>query len=284
VNLSFWLSSASFSGGAKVFAEHARRLRGLGHEVVLTVGRPEAELPAGCEALVVTRYRDVAPALRAKERVIHLVQGLDVPEGGALARWRKRRRVARAFAASTAKIAVSKHLAARWPGARHAPMGVDTSTFAPGERSPRRVLVNGLGPTKRIDLAFSVLGRLRGIEVVHLTPHAGLEEPQAAALIRSASVYLSTVTPEEGFDLVALEAMASGVACVLSGGGAHAELAPALIAGCEPAALAECVRRALEDPAEHARRAAIGLEAARMRAWERVLPEIEACYRRFVAR
>lgn len=280
MKLSFWLSSSEPSGGAKVFAEHARRLRARGHEVIVAIGEREPHVTNDLEALVVTRYRDVLPALRAagRERVIHLVQGLDVPEGGAVARWRKRRRVVRALAACSKRIAVSKHLAARFAEARFAPMGVDLDVFKPGERVPRRVLLSGLGPTKRIDQAFLALRDLRGIEVVHLTPHANLSEAAAAALIRSASVYLSTVAPEEGFDLVALEAMASGVACVLSGGGAHRELAPELVVGFDPEALARSVRETLERPDENARRVTLGHEAAKRRAWEIVVPEVEAAY------
>ncbi len=277
MKLVFWLSTHEPSGGAKVFLEHARRLAARGHETNVERGA-SAPSTSGKDALVVTRYRDVEPALDTGARVLHLIQGLDVPEGGFFRQLAKKRRVARAFAAPTRKICVSRHLVERFPGSRLAPTGVDLATFAPGEPAPRRVLLSGRGPTKRIDRAFRALEGIEGVEVVHLIPTASLGEESVAALVRSARVYLSTVSPEEGFDLVALEAMASGVACVLSGGGAHQELAPDLVAGFEPEKLRRAVLRALDDPGERERRVALGLDAARRRSWETVMPEVEAAY------
>jgi glycosyltransferase involved in cell wall biosynthesis len=284
VKLAFWLSTAAPSGGAKVLLEHARRLGARGHET--QVSRDARPPRTDAEALVVTRYRDVLPALAVSPRVIHLIQGLDLPEGGPLARLRKRARVAKAFAAPTAKLVVARHLLARFPGALLAPTGVDLSVFHPGPKVPRRVLLSGSGPTKRIDLALRALAARTApgpLEVVHLLPSARLGEAACAELVRSASVYLSAVSAEEGFDLVALEAMASGTACVLSGGGAHAELAPGLVVpsgagGDLAAALGAALARCLSDPEESARRIALGLEAARARAWDAVLPAIEAAY------
>jgi glycosyltransferase involved in cell wall biosynthesis len=288
VKLAFWLSTLEASGGAKVFLEHARRLAARGHEV--TVARGKDARPHGGN-LVVTRYRDVEPALAVSGSVIHLVQGLDVPEGNVFARWRKRARVRRALAAPTKKVVVSRHLQERFEGALLAPTGIDLAVFQAGDPSrARRVLVAGQGPTKGIDVAFAVLAKVPGVEVVHLAlrpedtaPHAhvrasSLGEAETAALIRSAAVYLSTVSPMEGFDLVALEAMASGTACVLSGGGAHRELAPDLVTGFDPEALARAVARTLDDPAERARRVELGLAAARERSWEKVIERVEAAY------
>jgi glycosyltransferase involved in cell wall biosynthesis len=282
VKLVFWLSTHEPSGGAKVLLEHAHRLAARGHETSVVRGAGPPPLAPG-DALVVTRYRDVEPALATRARVLHLVQGLDlVAEGGLLRRLAKRRRVARAFAASTRKLCVARHLVERFPGSRLAPTGVDLGKFAPGEPAPRRVLLSGRGPTKQIDLAFRALEKIRDVEIVHLHPTAGLGEDQVAALIRTTRVYLSTVSPDEGFDLVALEAMASGVACVLSGGGAHRELAPELVEGFDPSRLGAAVAQALDDPAEHARRAALGLEAARQRSWDVLITEVESAYRHAV--
>ncbi|HZU99876.1 MAG TPA: glycosyltransferase family 4 protein [Planctomycetota bacterium] len=288
MKLAFWLSTLEASGGAKVFLEHARRLEARGHEVTVARGK-DARPPGG--NLVVTRYRDVEPALAVSDRVIHLVQGLDVPEGNVFARWRKRARVRRALAARTRKVVVSRHLQEKFEGSLLAPTGIDLEVFRPGEPArSRRVLVAGQGPTKGIDLAFAVLAQVPGIEVVHLAlrpedtaSHAhvrasSLGEAETAALIRSAAVYLSTVSAEEGFDLVALEAMASGTACVLSGGGAHHELAPDLVSGFDPGALTRDLTRALDDPAERTRRVERGLAVARERSWDRVIERVEAAY------
>ncbi len=281
MRLSFWLSTSEPSGGAKVFREHARRLAARGHGISLAVGAPHPVLPPGLDALVVTRYRDVLPALERAPRVVHLIQGLDRAEGGPLARWRKERRVARALAAGTRKLVVSKHLLARVPGSLLAPTGVDLAVYTSGDAARgRRVLLSGLGPTKRIELAHEALRSVRDKEVVHLTPHARLEDAAVAALLRATSVYLSTVSEEEGFDLVALEAMASGVACVLSGGGAHEELCPALVVGPDPAALGQAVARTLDDPEERARRVTAGVDAARQRSWDTVFPAVEEAYSR----
>jgi hypothetical protein len=285
VKLVFWLSTNEPSGGAKVFLEHAHRLAARGHETSVERGTNVPSASAK-DALVVTRYRDVEPALGSGAPVVHLIQGLDVAEGGWFRQRAKRRRVARAFAAPTRKLCVSRHLVERFPGSRLVPTGVDLSVFAPGhapvlsevEGAPRRVILSGHGPTKRIDLAFAALEGIEGVEIVHLVPGARLDEGAVAALVRSARVYLSTVSPEEGFDLVALEAMASGVACVLSGGGAHRELAPDLVVGYEPEKLRRAVLRALDEPDEHRRRVSLGLEAARRRDWVHVMGDVEAAY------
>jgi len=326
--LVFYLSATGLSGGAKVLLEHASRLAARGHETTLLVpGRREPpvffenarpvlrELPASFDALVVTRYRDVEPALAlAKGKpVLHLVQGDDAAGprdelarhrglGSVLARRRARRKLARCervLALPTRKLAVSEHLRARLERAGHdallAPNGIDLSRFSPGEGAKGSVLVAGprSGPTKGIDLAFSVLEDVRAkrqVDVAHLAPTldetdaradrrvAAIPEALVASLLRGTAVYLSCVTEDEGFDLVALEAMASGTACVLSGGGAHGELAPGLVVGRDRDALARAVSLSLDDPNERARRRELGLAAARGRSWDLVIERVEAAY------
>ncbi|MBI3722700.1 glycosyltransferase family 4 protein [bacterium] len=232
--------------------------------------------------------------------------------GSVLARRRARRkleRCERTLALPTVKLAVSEHLRERLARSGHrallAPNGVDVSRFSPGatqdddERRPplgrQRVLVAGArsGPTKGIELALSVLESVRAsreIEIAHLAPSldetdaradrrvAGVPEDLVVALLRSTGVFVSAASEDEGFDLVALEAMASGVACVLSGGGAHREIAPGLVVGRDREALSRAVLRCLEEREERERRREIGLAAAGARSWEIMIGRVERAY------
>jgi glycosyltransferase involved in cell wall biosynthesis len=278
-------------------------------------GARARSVPGGCDLLVATRYHDVPRLVELGRPVAHLIQGDDTAGpraalatpglGGFLARRRaeaKLEKVAAILALPTAKVAVARHLVARLVAAGHrallAPNGVDLERFSPGrlpEPAKPRVLIAGprQGPTKGIALALAALDLVRAdqtIEVVHLAPTkegtdpladtraSGLDEAGVAALLRTISVFVSAVTEDEGFDLVALEAMASGVPCVLSGGGAHREVAPDLVAGPDPGALAAAVVRVLAHPGERVRRIEKGLAAARARSWETAIVEVDRAY------
>lgn len=317
MRIAFYLSATELSGGAKVLLEHGERLAARGHETVLVLpeereppfaftGTRARDVPP-CDLVVATRYHDV-PAVMGRAPVAHLIQGDDTAGpravlassglAGLLARRRARKklgRVERVLALPTAKIAVSQHLAARLEAHGHrvllAPNGVDHACFSPRETAhpgKPRVLIAGprQGPTKGIARALAATESVRAsIELVHLAPTwegthpradtriAGLDARGVAELLRTISVFVSGVTEDEGFDLVALEAMASGVACVLSGGGAHREVAPALVGD-----LRLDLARVLADPAERARRIAVGLAAARARSWDSQIVLVESAY------
>jgi glycosyltransferase involved in cell wall biosynthesis len=334
VKIAFYLSATNPGGGAKVLLDHARRLAARGHDTVVVVpgdraapawfdhGRPVLhDVPAGVDLVVATRYRDLAPAVKAARGapVAHLVQGDDsagpraelaASRGfrGAFARRRARRkltRVEKGLALETTKVAVSDSIVARLRDAGFSPLlapnGVDETVFAPGPTrplaDPPRILIAGThsGPTKGIAearAALDVLRARRAIAVVHLAPSAeglaawaderrsGLAESEVAALLRSADAFLGLASDDEGFDLPALEALATGLPCVLSDVAVHrAWRDGALLVTREDAgAVADALARFIDDDALRATLATRARQVALERSWSRAIVEVERAY------
>src|SRR5262249_53865859 len=148
-----------------------------------------------------------------------------------------------------------------------------------GARAPALVLAGqswyGAGPVERR------IGLLRrnGLDI---RPLGFLAEPLLWALMAEAPVFVFP-SPDEGFGLPPLEAMALGAPVVVSAAGALPEVcgdAAVQISPDDADGLAAAVARLLEDPAERARRGAAGLQRAQQYRWDAVAAHLVEVYGR----
>jgi phosphatidylinositol alpha-mannosyltransferase len=194
------------------------------------------------------------------------------------------------------------------------PNGLDVARFAaaaPAEGLPpgRRLLwVNRLDPQKGFrvalaafarvapelpDLAFVVVGEgperdattrlapelVSRVRIMGEVPHERLPPFHAAA-----DLFVSAATGQESFGYVLVEAMAAGLPVIASDIPGYREVVRdgtdgLLVRPGDAAALADGLRRVLEDPGLAGRLAAAGRERAAEFDWARVLPRIEQAYR-----
>ncbi len=204
------------------------------------------------------------------------------------------------------------------------PNGVDTEQFAPGgdEAGLRASLGIDDGATvvafvatldrahhfKRLDVALAALAQLER-EAVHLVVAGGGEllddfRAQAAStgigdrvhflgavphaelpdVLRAADLFLLTTEPPESFGIVLIEAMACGLATIVTEyPGVRAVVDDAetglVIEPGSPAAAAEAIQRLAGAPAERARMGRAGSEkAARLWSWPRLLDRMDGAY------
>jgi phosphatidylinositol alpha-mannosyltransferase len=101
----------------------------------------------------------------------------------------------------------------------------------------------------------------------------------------AADVFVAPATGQESFGYILVEAMAAGVPVVASDIAGYREVVRSGIEGLlvppgDPKALAEAVSRVLSDPILAARLSEAGRTRAAGFGWDRVVPRIEAVYRR----
>ncbi|MGH2963836.1 MAG: glycosyltransferase family 4 protein [Solirubrobacterales bacterium] len=204
------------------------------------------------------------------------------------------------------------------------PNGVDTEQFAPGEDETGLRASLGIddGATvvafvatldrahhfKRLDLALAALARLED-EDVHLVVAGGgelLDDFRALAadagindrvhflgavahaelpdVLRAADLFLLTTEPPESFGIVLIEAMACGLATIVTEyPGVRAvvddgETGLVIEAG-SPAAVAEAIQRVANGRADRVRMGQAGREkAARVWSWPRLLDRMDEAY------
>jgi glycosyltransferase involved in cell wall biosynthesis len=219
--------------------------------------RESVEL-ARADIRIATFWTTVAPAMEAPGGVVfHLCQGY---EGGFSFYADRREEIEAAYRLPARKLAVSQTLASKLDSlgfgpAKNVGQTFDGSLFfpapdrkpLPGEPSavllvgPYEADVKGIG----IALEGLRLWRERGgvFRLVRVSTHAVSEEEKAAGLAdqfhhrlspdrmpfayRSADLFLGPARPEEGFGLPVLEALASGLPCLLSDTPVHREIAGA---------------------------------------------------------
>lgn len=169
------------------------------------------------------------------------------------------------------------------------PLGVDTDVFRPrGERVPGRIvaIASADSPLKGVahllesvaklrverDVELHLVSRIdpksataRRIEDLGLadavTLHSGLSDDELAALLASAEV-MAVPSLYEGFSLPTVEALACGTPVVASRAGALPETvgdAARLVTPGDVGELTDALGALLDDPAERARLAAVGL-------------------------
>jgi glycosyltransferase involved in cell wall biosynthesis len=210
---------------------------------------------AQADVRVATFWTTVAPALDASGgQVFHLCQGY---EGGFNFYADRREEIEAAYRAPARKLAVSRTLAARLDALGFGPVenvgqAFDGAPFfpardRPGAAATPAVLV--IGPweadVKGIGIALEGLRlwRQRGgvFRLVRVSTHAVSEDEMAAGLAgdyhhrlppdrmpfayRAADLFLGPARPEEGFGLPVLEALASGLPCLLADTPGHREIA-----------------------------------------------------------
>jgi glycosyltransferase involved in cell wall biosynthesis len=207
------------------------------------------------EIRVATFWTTVAPALTdARGPVFHLCQGY---EGGFSFYADRRDSIERAYRAPTQKITVSAALAASLEALGLGPSENVGQAFDPAPFFPAPTAVqNGRPPTilvvgpfaadvKGIAIAFEGLalwrrqgGEFRVRRVSTEPPaapeeesgivdeyHRGLDPERMPFAYRASDLFLGPARPEEGFGLPVLEALASGLPCLLSDTTGHREIA-----------------------------------------------------------
>lgn len=111
--------------------------------------------------------------------------------------------------------------------------------------------------------------------------HAGVLSPEGVATLLSSAHVVVDPSLYQGFGLVGLEGMSCGAACVVTASGGVAEYAidgknVLVVPPRDADALAEAIRRLVEDAAFRERLAAAGLETARRFTWERAAERYRA--------
>jgi len=215
----------------------------------------ESQELAQADVRVATFWTTVAPALDAPGgQVFHLCQGY---EGGFHFYADRREEIETAYRAPARKLAVSRALAAKLDRLGFGPVenvgqAFDGKPYFPARDRPEdaaapAVLV--IGPweadVKGIGVALEGLRlwRQRGgvFRLVRVSTHAVTAEEKAVGLggdyhhrlspdrmpfaYRAADLFLGPARPEEGFGLPVLEALASGLPCLLSDTPGHREIA-----------------------------------------------------------
>jgi len=210
----------------------------------------------GADVRVATFWTTVAPALEgASGPVFHLCQGY---EGSFSFYADRREEIEAAYRAPTRKITVSQALAERLEALGFGPAENVGQTFDPreffpsgepaaGPRSVPVVLVVGPYEADVKGIATALEGlrmwRERGgvFRLRRVSMHPPGDEEKAAGLpseyhhrlspermpfaYRASDLFLGPARPEEGFGLPVLEALASGLSCLLSDTPGHREIA-----------------------------------------------------------
>ena len=223
----------------------------LAHLEVSSFG--EARGLAEADVRVATFWTTVAPALEgARGPVFHLCQGYEAD----LSFYdRVRSHIEAAYAMPARKLAITSTLARALVSKGFGPVtevgqAFDGRPFFPGpERggAPPVVVVVGpyLGHVKGVDVALEGLRRWREAggdfrlrRIATLAPeaaerasglideyHHGLDPSQMPFAYRASDLFLGANRREEGFGLPVLEALASGLPCLLSDTPTHREIA-----------------------------------------------------------
>lgn len=234
--------------------------------------------------------------------LIHLHQPHGNPFAPFYARTMLRRAVRRARRVLTVSEAVAREVAAELGGTRVSvtPNGIDHDVFRPdGPRASGHyfLFAGNDKPHKNVVHLVEAFSRLRrhdvrlvlaGGDFARFTAVDGViaagflnTQTELAALMRGA-VALVQPSLEEGFGLPAAEAMACGAAVITSNAPALVEVtgdAALHAAASDAAALAEAMRRLLDDQALRDSLASRGVVRARALTWRRCAELTRAAYR-----
>ncbi|HWC13055.1 MAG TPA: glycosyltransferase family 4 protein [Actinomycetota bacterium] len=220
-------------------------------------------------------------------------------------------RAAGRLAVRTAVSEAARDLIERYISGRYdlTPNGVDPASFATAEPfdagdGPKVLFLGRIERRKGLDVLVRAMARLRETGAELLVAGRGPGEKDAhrlaaslqvrarflgyvddatkARLFRRADVYCAPARGGESFGIVLLEAMAAGTPVVCSdiaGFRAVAGRAALLTPTGDPAALADAIRRVLDDDEMAARMTRVGSMTADAFSWERLVVNVETVFR-----
>jgi len=268
-----------------------------------------SEALAGSEIAVATFWTTVAPAVTsAGGAVFHLCQGYEAAFEAYASR---RDEILAAYALPARKLVIAPHLRETLLRAGHGESEVVGQTFEAGEfavaaRPPREtltILLPGIdvGDVKGVREALRSLAglRRRGVKFrlarVSAEPvsrweaslgvtdeyHREVPPPRMRFLYASADIFLGPSRIEDGFDLPALEALASSLPAAVSDTPAHRHAlgdAAVYFAPKDERAIAEAVEGLLSDEATRRRLSALGPDRAGRFRTSEVADRLEAIF------
>jgi phosphatidylinositol alpha-mannosyltransferase len=141
-----------------------------------------------------------------------------------------------------------------------------------------RLLIVGTGPGDREARRYVLTRQLNDVEFL-----GRVTEAQKVQLFKTADMFVSPATGRESFGIVLLEAMSAGAPIICSDihgyrGVVRRERDGLLVPPRDPDALAEAIRRLIDDPELRARLSRAGEERAELFSWEHVGASVEEYY------
>jgi len=271
---------------------------------------PASRALAGSEIAVATFWTTVEPAVaHGRGTVFHLCQGYEASFAGYAA---VADRIVDAYRLPTRKLALTPRLRQVLFENGHGEAEVigqafDAAAFAAPARpvrEPLAILLPGIdeGEVKGVRDGLAALSDLRrrgeAFRVLRVSPepvsrwerelgvtdeyHRAVAADRMPFLYRRADVFLGPSHPEDGFDLPALEALASSLPAALSDTAAHrfsSGDAALFFPPGDVAAIAEAVRTLLRDPGERERLARLGPSRAAAFRTSDVADRLETIFR-----
>jgi phosphatidylinositol alpha-mannosyltransferase len=143
---------------------------------------------------------------------------------------------------------------------------------------PSRLLIAGTGPGEREARRYVLTRQLDNVEFL-----GRVSEEEKRQLFKTADIYVSPATGRESFGIVLLEAMSAGAPIICSDIHGYRAVVrrdreALLVPPGDSEALADALRRLIEDPELRARLSKSGVERSELFSWEHVGASVEEYY------
>jgi phosphatidylinositol alpha-mannosyltransferase len=143
---------------------------------------------------------------------------------------------------------------------------------------PSRLLIAGTGPGEREARRYVLTRQLDNVEFL-----GRVSEEEKRQLFKTADIYVSPATGRESFGIVLLEAMSAGAPIICSDIHGYRAVVrrdreALLVPPGDSEALADALRRLIEDPELRARLSTSGVERSELFSWEHVGASVEEYY------